>query len=307
MFSPTKMFLMLVSVILLALTANAQGVRSITITSEPGAIIWIDDVRYGKTGTDGKLTIATIARGAHVLRLRADGFKEVTSALTAAQKGEIRIPLVKTGDPAELKYQEAERFAAADHDKSAAAYREAIRLRPGYTRAYTGLARVLSEDSDTDGALAAIKALRRTTPRNAEASAVEGRIYKDNGDDAKAIAAFRRSIVEGKGFQPEAYTGLGLLYKERAEGFGGGGGVDKEAAAYTESGKDLRIALRQLSGAPDATVLYQLLGLVLERQKKYADAIQLYQEFLHYFPNSSDAPAIQSFIDQLKKQIAEQD
>ncbi|MGH9820411.1 MAG: tetratricopeptide repeat protein, partial [Pyrinomonadaceae bacterium] len=211
---------------------------------------------------------------------------------------------VKTDDPAELKYQEAERLAGTDHDKAAAAYREAISLRSGFTRAYIGLARVLSEDSDMDGALAAIKALRNTSPRNAEASAVEGRIYKDNGDDDKAIAAFKRSIVEGKGFQPEAYTGLGLLYKERAEGLGGA--VDKEAAAYTESAKNLRIALRQLSGAPDATVLYQLLGLVLERQKKYAEAIRLYQEFLRYFPDSSDAPAIQSFIDQLKKQLAEQ-
>ena len=279
---------------------------SITAVSEPGAVVWIDDVRYGKTGADGKFTIKTVARGGHKLRVRADGFKETTRTITAIQKVEIKIPLVKTDDKAELAYQEAERLLASDHDKAAVAYRAAIKLRPGYARAYIGLARVLSEDSDTDGALAAIRDLRRTNSRNAEASAVEGRIYKDTGDEAKAIAAFKRSITEGKGFQPEAYTGLGLLFEERAEGLGGQGDVAKESAAYAESARNFQVALRQLSGAPDAAVLYELLGVVLERQKKYQAAINLYNEFLRYFPDSSEADAVRSFIVQLKKQLNEQ-
>jgi tetratricopeptide (TPR) repeat protein len=293
-----------------AMTAWAQklsDVRTITVVSEPGAVVWIDDVRYGKTGKDGKLTDKTLVRGAHTLRVRADGFKEVTRAITAAQSGEVRIPLVKTDDKAELAYQEAERLSSSDRDKAAGAYRRAIAARPGYTRAYIGLARVLSEAGDTDRAMAAIRDLRRTSPRNPEASAIEGRIRKDNGEEDKAIAAFKRSIAEGRGFQPEAYTGLGLLYKERAEGFGGGGDFANEAASYNEAAKDFRIALKQLSGAPDASVLYQLVGLVLERQKKYAEAIELYQEFLRYFPDSNDADAVRSFIEQLKKQMAQQD
>src|SRR5258708_30655320 len=85
--------------------SSALQTRVITITSEPGAIVWIDDVRYGTTGKDGKLTVKTVARGAHTLRLRADGFKEITRTVTAAQKGEISIPLTKTEDRAELAYQ----------------------------------------------------------------------------------------------------------------------------------------------------------------------------------------------------------
>jgi tetratricopeptide (TPR) repeat protein len=313
MISANKILIVSIFLTCLAFPANAQKpvpaqpIRAMSISSEPGTILWIDDVRYGKTGKDGKLTVKTVARGPHTLRLRADGFKEMTRTITAIQKGEINVPLTKTQDEAELKYQEAERLSVTDRDKAAEAYRQAIKLRPGYTRAYIGLARVLSENSDTDAALVAIRSLRKASPSNAEASAIEGRLYKDNGDDAKAIAAFKRSIAEGKGFQPEAYTGLGLLYKERAEGFGGQGDIDKEAANYNESAKDFRIALRQLSGAPDASVLYQLLGLVLERQKKYIEAIELYQEFLRYFPDSNDAPAVQSFIEQLKKQMAEQE
>lgn len=287
-------------------TSAALQVRTITVASEPGAIVWIDDVRYGKTGTDGKITIRTVARGAHTIRARADGFKEASKTATAAQRGEVRVPLSRTEDKAELKYQEAERLSLIDRDKAADAYRQAIAMRPGYERAYIGLARILSEAGDTDGALAAIRDLRKTKPRNAEASAIEGRIRKDGGDEEKAIAAFRRAIAEGKGFQPEAYTGLGLLYKERAEGYGGEGDFVNEAANYNEAAKYLRIALKQLSGAPDASVLYQLIGLILERQKKYAEAIALYEEFLKFFPDSNDATAVQSFIVQLKKQMVAQ-
>jgi predicted Zn-dependent protease len=278
--------------------------RTVTVVTEPGAIVWIDDVQYGKTGADGKFTIRTVAFGSHTLRVRADGFKETSKTMTAAQRGDARVPLVRTEDTAELKYQEAERLAASDHDKAAEAYRAAIKFRPGYARAYIGLARVLSEDSDTDGALAAIRDLRRINPHNPEASAIEGRLRKDNGDDDKAIASFKRSIAEGRGFQPEAYTGLGLLYKERAEGLGGD--VAKESAAYAESARNFQIALRQLSGAPDASVLYQLLGVVLERQKKYQAAINLYEEYLRFFPDSSEADAVRSFIVQLRKQMSGQ-
>ena len=147
---------------------------------------------------------------------------------------------------------------------------------------------------------------RKTSPSNAEGSAIEGRIRKDSGEEDKAIAAFKRSIAEGKGFQPEAYTGLGLIYQERAEGYGGSGDIARESAAYDQSGKYFRTALKQLSGAPDASVLYQLVGLVLERQKKFQEAIDLYEEFLRYFPDSTDAPAVRSFIVQLKKDLANQ-
>jgi tetratricopeptide (TPR) repeat protein len=63
----------------------------------------------------------------------------------------------------------------------------------------------------------------------------------------------------------------------------------------------LKIAIKQLSGAPDSIVIYQLLGLVYERQKKVDDAIAIYEEFLRLFPNSAEATAVQSFIVQLKK------
>ena len=280
--------------------------RAITITTKPDAIIWLDGIRFGKSDKTGKLTVKTVPPGAHAIRVRADGFKEKTQPLTLAQKGEINVDLVKTSDEAELAYQEAERLTGVDRERSAAAYRKAIKARPAYAEAYLGLARMLLDSGDFDEAQKAIVSARKLRPGYAEASAVEGRIQKENGDEARAVAAFKRAIAEGKGFQPEAYAGLGLLFKEKAEGAGSAGNFDGETVNYTESAKNLRMALKQLSGAPDSIVIYQLLGLIYERQKRYADAIALYEEFLRIFPDTAEATAVRSFIIQLKKDMSSQ-
>jgi len=293
--------------ILLAFSAFAAAQsRSLTVVTEPNSAVWIDGILFGKTGSDGRLQIKTLPSGTHTLRIRNDGFKEVAKPLTAAQSGEVRILLAKTNDPAELAFQQAERLSVRDREKAAAAYRQAIKLRPNYTAAYIGLARVLSDGGDLQGALKTIRDLRKFSPRNAEASAIEGRVYKDSGEEEKAIASFKRAVTEGRGFQPEALTGLGILYKEKAEAVSGAGEFDQEAAYYDESVKYLREALKQLSGAPDSAVLYQLVGLAYERQKKFKDAIAVYNEFIDRFPNSSDVPTVRSFIVQLQKQMNEQ-
>lgn len=279
----------------------APQFRSITVVTQPKATVWIDGVRYGSTGESGSLEIKTIAPGAHTLKVRAPGYKEVSRPLTAAQRGQIAVDLVKTTDEAELAFQEGERLTTIDRERSAEAYRQAIKLRPNYADAYLALARVLMEADDLDDAKVALGSARRLRPGFAEASAVEGRIHKENGDEAKAIATFKRAITEGKGFQPEAYTGLGLLYKEKAEGAGLAGDYDNEAAHYDQAAEYLKTALKQLAGAPDASVIYQLLGLVYEKQKMDDEAIALYEEFLRIFPDSNDATAVRSFIVQLKK------
>ncbi len=299
-------YLAFISVLLLLLS---QGIlsqakaafRTVTVISEPNATLWLDGVRFGKTGSDGKLTIKTVSAGTHTIRVRADGFKEISQTLTALQKGEVTVTLAKSTDAAELAFQEAERLTSSDREKSAAAYRKAIKSRPNYAEAYVGLARVLLDAGDGEAAEKAIVSARKLRGAYAEASAVEGRIQKENGDEAKAIAAFKRAITEGKGFQPEAYAGLGLLYKEKAELAGNSGDFEGENTNYTESAKNLKAALKQLSGAPDAVIIYQLLGLIYERQKRYADAIATYEEFLQIFPDTNEATAVRSFIIQLRK------
>lgn len=281
---------------------SAGQFRVIRIVSVPDATVWVDGVRFGKTGADGKLEVGTITTGGHSLRVRADGYKERVLNLAPAQKGEIRADMTKTSDAAELAFQEAERLTLVDREKAIEAYKRAIKLRPAYPDAFVALARVQSETGDLEDAERAIASARKLRTAFAEASAVLGRIYKDLGQDDKAIAAFQRAITEGKGFQPEALAGLGLLYKEKAEGFGGSGEFEDEQANYTEAAKYLQRSVKQISGAPDAVVIYQLLGLVYERMQKYQDAIAVYEEFLRIFPDSAESTAIRSFIVQLKKQ-----
>lgn len=280
--------------------------RTITVTTEPNAAVWLDDIRYGATDAGGKLTIKTVAPGGHRIRVRADGFKETTKPITAAQKGDVAVALVKTTDRAELAFQEAELLGTRDRQMAIAAYRKVIAIRPSYINAHIALARANSDSRDYDNALKTIRDARKVKPGIAELSAIEGRIYKESGDEAKAIASFKRAITEGHGFQPEAYTGLGLLYKERAEGESGETDNSNAEADFGEAAKNLSTAVKQLGGSPDGGVVFQLLGLVYEKQGKLRDAIALYEEYLRTFPDSPDAPTVRSFITQLLKQLANQ-
>lgn len=286
--------------------ALVSQMRTITIVSEPNAIVWINDIRYGATDADGRLTIKNAPNGARRLRVRADGFKEITQNLTAAQKGEIKVALTKTTDEAELTFQQAEAFALTDREKAIETYKKAVSLRPKYIDAQLALARALSANGDNEGALKAVKEARKWRPGFAEASAIEGRIYSSTGEEEEAIAAFKRAITEGKGFQPEAHTGLATLYRDRALVFSAEGDFESEKENYILAANELKKAVAQLGSAPDAIVIYQLLGDSYERVKMYKEAIAVYEEFLRLFPDVNEATAVQSFITQIKKQMAEQ-
>ncbi len=179
-------------------------------------------------------------------------------------------------------------------------------MRPNYAEVNLALARILADANDFDGARAAVRDARKARPAYAEASAVEGRIYKAEGDEEKAIASYKRAITEGKNFQPEALTGLGLIYKERAEISGGGGDFEAEEENLMLAAGYFRKAVTQLSGAPDAITIYQFLGLAYEKTKKYPEAIAVYEEFLRVFPDANEATAVRSFITQLKKEMSGQ-
>lgn len=284
-------------------TALKPQARTITVITEASASVWMDGVKYGKTDESRKFTISGVSPGKHSIRVRADGFKEALKPLLPTQKGDVEIPLTETSDEAELAFQIAEVQAAVNRDKAIEAYEKAVKLRPKYADAYIGLARIYSETGDFEKADKAIRNARKARPGIAEASAIEGRVFVSSSDEVKAVAAFKRAITEGKGFQPEAYTGLGLLYKEKAEAFGLDGNFELETANYNEAAKYFSAAVKQLSSSPDGAVVYQLLGLIYEQQKKYKEAIALYEEFLALFPDSAESTAVRSFIVQLKKQM----
>ncbi len=277
-----------------ARTTNAST-RTITITAEPEAIVWIDEIRRGVTDASGKLTVKSVSPGRHTLRVRANGFKESTVPVLPG-KGSATVKLVRTTDAAELDFQEAEtaREQAKDDEarqKAAAVYRRAIKLRPSFPAARVGLARVLLDLNEHKEALAEIEAARRSRPIYPEASAVEGRINREAAFDEEAIKSFRRSIREARGMQPEAHVGLARLLEEKGQ--------------FNEAIAEYRKALDQLMDSEP--VIYQLLGSAYERQQKYKEALAAYEKYLTLAPNGSLAPALRSVIDQLKRDVTGQE
>jgi tetratricopeptide (TPR) repeat protein len=270
-------------------TANSG--RTLTVVAEPSAIVWLDEIRRGATDTTGKLVLLKISAGKHSLRVRASGFKEAMMPISPTQRGEIRVRLVRTTDEAELTFQQAETAreqAKDDQSRQQAAdlYRQALQLRPAFPAAHVGLARVLMDLNDVNSALAEIEAARHDKPVYPEASAAEGRIYREAAQTDEAIGSFNRAIRESHGFQPEAHVGLGRIYEDRGQ--------------YELAAREYQIAIDQLSDTEP--IIYQLLGAAYEKSGKSKEAVVAYENYLRLAPNGSLAPAVRSILEQLRAQ-----
>jgi tetratricopeptide (TPR) repeat protein len=289
-------FYFLTSVLLIVTIAAFATQRTmapaLVVQTEPKAIVWIDEIRRGTTDDSGTLAITKLSPGRHTLRVRAAGFKEVTTPLVPGRKT-VTVKLVTTTDEAELTFQQAEtaRESARDdasREKAADLYRDAIKLRPSYPAAQVGLARLLMDLNQFKEAHAAIDAARRARPVYPEASAVEGRIYSEAAFTDQAIRSFRRSIREGNGFQPEAHVGLAKVLEEKGQ--------------FEEAVVELKKAIEQLSDSEP--VIYQMLGSAYEKIEKPKDAVVAYEKYLQLAPNGSYAGAIRSILEQLKREAA---
>ncbi|HEU4874943.1 MAG TPA: tetratricopeptide repeat protein [Pyrinomonadaceae bacterium] len=280
-----------VLVLLLLVVAPAIYAQApLTITTEPNAIVWIDELRRGTTDASGKLTVNKVSAGRHVVRVRAKGFKETTTPLLPGRRA-LAVKLLPTTDQAELLFQDAEiaREKARGEEalkKAADLYREAIKLRPAFPAAHVGLARVLMDLNEFKEAHAAIDAARRTRPSYAEASAVEGRIYREEAFDNEALNSFRRALREAGGFQPEAHVGLAKLHEDKGQ--------------FAQAVAEYRTAIAQLSDSEP--VIYQMLGAAYEKMEKPKEAVTAYEKYLQLAPNGSYAAAIRSILEQLKRE-----
>jgi tetratricopeptide (TPR) repeat protein len=282
----------------LSVTVAAQrrqtgGVRaassSVVINSEPNAIVWIDEIRRGTTDASGRIELK-VSPGRHTVRVRANGFKEVTVPLLPGRRA-LAVKLVVTRDQAELLFQQAEeaREKARDdatREQAADLYRQTLKARPSFPAARVGLARVLLDLNQYQPALAEIDAARRARPIYPEASAVEGRIHREAAFTDEAIASFRRAIREARGFQPEAHVGLARVLEEQGN--------------YAEAEAEYRKAIAQLSDSEP--IIYQMLGATYEKQQKHKEAVAAYEKYLALAPNGSQASAIRSIIDQLRRE-----
>ena len=275
-----------VLILVTAQAVYAQG--SLTISTEPNAMVWVDEIRRGTTDASGKITIPKVSAGRHSVRVRATGFKESVTPLIPGRHA-FSVKLLPTTDQAELLFQQAE--AARDKaslENAADLYRQAIKLRPAFPAAHVGLARVLLDLNQFKEAHAEIEAARRTRSAYAEASAVEGRIYREEAFADDAIRSFRRAIREGNGLQPEAYVGMARVLEDKGD--------------YAGAIANFQKALAQL--ADSEPVIYQMAGAAYERVNKPKEAVAAYEKYLQLAPNGSYAAAIRSILDQLKREAA---
>lgn len=280
-----------------AATPAASSQKVINVQTAPRAAVWMDNLRRGTTDEAGRLTIKNVPAGRRTLRVRARGFRERTLTLTPAQRGDLEVKLTPTTDEAELLFQQAEdaregilKNPDGSRPDAAELYRRAIKLRSRFPEAHLGLARVLLSEDRFDDALEAIAAARRLRPSYAEASAVEGRVLRELAEYDEAIAAYRRAIREGRGFQPEAHTGLAIVLEDQGD--------------YAGAVESLRKAVAQLSDTEPA--LYQMLGAAYEKLERWKEAVAAYEKYLELAPEGRLAPAINSIIEQLRQQAAEQ-
>lgn len=272
---------------------RSSPLGSLTIQTEPNAIVWLDEIRRGVTDTSGKLALSKVSAVRHTLRVRANGFREAIIPLLPARRGTTTVRLVRTSDEAEISFQQAEvaREKATDDQSrkhSVELYRQALKLRAAYPAAHLGLARVLLDLNQYQQALGEIEAARRARPIYPEASAVEGRIYREMAFADEAIKSFQRAIREARGWQPEAHVGLARVYEDRGQ--------------YDEAATEFQLAIKQLSDTEP--VIYQLLGAAFEKVQKYKEAVAAYEKYLLLAPNGSLAPAIRSILDQLRREAA---
>jgi tetratricopeptide (TPR) repeat protein len=281
-----------IAVLVLLVAPSLHAQTALTISTEPNAIVWIDEIRRGTTDASGKLALTKVTPGRHSVRVRASGFKEVAVPLLPGRRA-LDVKLVRTTDEAELLFQQAEaaREKARDDpslEKAADLYRETLKLRPAYPAAHVGLARILMDLNEFKQAHAEIEAARRSKPAYAEASAVEGRIYREEAFSDDAIRSFRRAIREGGGVQPEAYVGLARVLEDKGQ--------------FAEAIVEYKKALVQLSESEP--VIYQMLGAAYERVEKPKEAVVAYEKYLELAPNGSYAAAIRSILTQLKREAA---
>ena len=289
-----KSLLSSICLFLLWLPTQSLGQKqtvALTINTEPNAIVWIDEIRRGTTDASGKLVLSKLPPGRHSVKVRATGFKESTTALLPGRKT-LSVKLIQSTDQAELLFQQAEVAREKARDEGARRqavdlYEQALKLRD-IAAAHVGLARLYMDLNDYSSALDEISAARKTRLSYPEASAVEGRIYRDNAQTAESIKSFSRAIREGRGFQPEAHVGLARVYEDKSQ--------------FSDAVIEYQKAIDQLSDSEP--VIYQLLGAAYEKLNKPKEAVAAYEKYLELAPNGSYATAIRSILEQLKREAA---
>ncbi len=268
---------------------------SLTITTEPNAIVWIDEIRRGVTDASGRLELKKFQRAVTWCESGRADFREVTTSLLAGRRS-MAVKLVRTTDQAELAFQQAEdaREKARDDAARAKGCRTLsgdLKLRPAFPAAHVGLARVLLDLNQYQAALDEIEAARRTRPSTRKPPRSKAASIAKLPSPTTPFSRFAERFARRAGFSRKRMWVWRECWKRRDN-------IEKRSLEF-------RKAIDQLSDSEP--VIYQLLGAAYEKQQKYKEAVAAYEKYLALAPNGSLAPAIRSIIDQLRRDAAGQE
>lgn len=263
----------------------------LVVQTVPQTVIWVDALRYGAVPERGELAIKNLRAGAHMVRARLKGKREITQPVTlaAGEQKSLRLTLTSPAAPAEQFFQNAEELRErGKHAEAIKEYQAALKLRPrGHAAARLGLARSLMANEDYDDALAQMRqALREAPTWHAEAHTIIGNIRRTQGFYDEAIASYRTALKLARNFSPEAHTGLALAYQ------------DRNLAA--DAIKHLQLAIAQANDTEP--IIYFLLGSSLEREYRSKEAVTAYEKYLELAPQSAQATAVRSVLKQLRRE-----
>jgi tetratricopeptide (TPR) repeat protein len=301
-YAPSTLFRLL-AVLSLSLAATAPllaqrpeapppATSSLLVKAAPGAIIWVDSVRYGAVPESGELKIKHLRAGVREVRARLKGKREVTQtvSLTTGAQRALQISFAAPASEAELRFQEAEELRErGNHTAAIQTYRQAIKLRrAGYPAARVGLARSLMAIEEFEEAVAeAQRAAREQPGRHPEAHTVIANTKRAQGLYDDALISYRTALAQARDLSHEAHTGLALTYQE----------LNQVADAI----KHFRLAAAQ--GGEAEPVIYYLLGSLLDRERRAKEAIAAYEKYLQLEPQGKFASAVRSMLKQLQREI----
>jgi tetratricopeptide (TPR) repeat protein len=281
------------AIILLALApaARAQETGALVVRTAPGAVVWVDSLRYGAVPDSGELTVRNLRAGAHTVRARLKGRREVAQPVTVEAGSErgVEVSLAAAASPAEARFQAAEELRErGKHAEAIKEYQQAIRLGVGKQAARLGLARsLLASGKHEAAATQALSVIRERGGNSPEGFTVLGNIRRAEGFTDDALENYRRALAQGRNFSPEAHTGLALTYQDL--------GRPRDAI------KEYRLAAAQSNGTEP--VIYFLFGTVLEREGMIEEAVKAYEKFLELSPKATNAAAVRSIVKQLKREM----
>ncbi len=278
----------------ISVLAQSDEAPSLLVKAEPGAIVWVDNLRYGAVPDSGELTIKNLKAGTHKLRARLLGKRELNQTIItkSATPSITQLVFKLPASTAEQSFQNAETLREKGKHKDAILeYQTALKqTKSGFAPARIGLARSLVATSDYDAAINEARRAVREAAANAtlaaEATTIIANTYRAQGLYDEAFENYRSALTRARNISPEAHTGLALTWLEENKS--------------EEAIKHLRTAIAQANDTEP--IVYYLLGNLLDREGQIKEAIEIYEKYLLLEPNSKFAVTTRAMLKQLKRE-----